>query len=590
MADLGSGISLLLPLIGTTQAALKKVDKGTGPLSFTRATTATRLNPDTNLIEAVASGDLREDGRQYLNRLLYSEDFSKANWVPYTEGSVSGLVPSPDGKMNAYKFSASAVNLRQGIYQGVGGITYGSNIILSYHLKKGNVRYIVLGSGAGPTWKVCTFDFDSGAVVHTSGATAVSVTPLTGGWFRVSITITTDSAGAWVAAWLTTTSTNSAPPSYSGSGDYFYLYGFQVHDGTTAKRYVKSGSSPAYAPKGVLIEGQRTNLLTYSEQFDNAAWSNIGGGSVSANVIASPDGSTTADGMVEAAATTYFGRFQAFSATSGEKYAYSCYVSAGSRSWAYLRDDITGDTVFFDLSTGTVGTTSARFTGAKITYIANGWWRIEAVWTADATATRRFAVGSASADNTPSYLGTAATIATYYWGAQLEQASFPSSYISTSSTAVTRNEDALTLVSSGNIDGTVGSLSVNFEVGMNSAGTLPQYYQSIVGGNNMFMYVQGTAYDVILLFDGATAATQSGSAMSVSNKAVTRWGGSSAGACVNGGAVGIGGFDGNMNVSGSIVFGGGYAGFGPNKLHLKHVIVFNRAILNSEMQTITAAA
>ena len=55
-------------------------------------------------------------------------------------------------------------------------------------------------------------------------------------------------------------------------------------------------------PKGLLIEEARTNLLTYSEQFDNAAWGKQGS-SVSQNVQTSPDGSVDADKLIEDATT-----------------------------------------------------------------------------------------------------------------------------------------------------------------------------------------------------------------------------------------------------------------------------------------------
>ena len=63
--------------------------------------------------------------------------------------------------------------------------------------------------------------------------------------------------------------------------------------------------SATHAHTGLILEEARTNLLTYSEQFDNAAWvkSNV---TVTANTATTaPDGSTNSvDKMVEAATTT----------------------------------------------------------------------------------------------------------------------------------------------------------------------------------------------------------------------------------------------------------------------------------------------
>ena len=52
--------------------------------------------------------------------------------------------------------------------------------------------------------------------------------------------------------------------------------------------------------KGLLIEELRTNLLKYSEQFDDANWGK-GRSSISANVTTAPDGTLTGDKLVETA-------------------------------------------------------------------------------------------------------------------------------------------------------------------------------------------------------------------------------------------------------------------------------------------------
>ena len=70
----------------------------------------------------------------------------------------------------------------------------------------------------------------------------------------------------------------------------------------------ETGFSPAYLfalaepgvwydPSDVANLAWRYNLLTYTEQFDNAAWTK-GSTTVSSNSIASPDGSNTADTIV----------------------------------------------------------------------------------------------------------------------------------------------------------------------------------------------------------------------------------------------------------------------------------------------------
>ena len=55
------------------------------------------------------------------------------------------------------------------------------------------------------------------------------------------------------------------------------------------------------ACKGLLIEEQRVNLLTYSDDFSNAAWTKTNA-TVTANAVAAPDGTTTADTLTASGA------------------------------------------------------------------------------------------------------------------------------------------------------------------------------------------------------------------------------------------------------------------------------------------------
>ena len=59
-----------------------------------------------------------------------------------------------------------------------------------------------------------------------------------------------------------------------------------------------------FEEEGLLIEESRTNLQPYSQEFDNAAWSKVGS-SITANSVAAPDGTMTADTLTgDGAAST----------------------------------------------------------------------------------------------------------------------------------------------------------------------------------------------------------------------------------------------------------------------------------------------
>lgn len=61
--------------------------------------------------------------------------------------------------------------------------------------------------------------------------------------------------------------------------------------------------SQAAALYGWRLEATKTNLVGYSEQFDNAAWTKARS-SITANLATAPDGTATADKLVEDTTTS----------------------------------------------------------------------------------------------------------------------------------------------------------------------------------------------------------------------------------------------------------------------------------------------
>jgi hypothetical protein len=82
----------------------------------------------------------------------------------------------------------------------------------------------------------------------------------------------------------------------------------------------------------ILLEPLRTNLLTYSEQFDNAAWSNPNT-TITANTAISPDGYQNAD-KAEALALAQL-ISQTPSLTAGQPFVFSVFAKAGN--WGIIR-------------------------------------------------------------------------------------------------------------------------------------------------------------------------------------------------------------------------------------------------------------
>jgi len=208
---------------------------------------------------------------------------------------------------------------------------------------------------------------------------------------------------------------------------------------------------------GLLVEEARTNLITYSEQFDNAAWTKELC-SITANATTAPDGTATADKYVEG--TSVYNLVSATTGSSATSTAYTAtvYVKAAERSACYIRLAFTGNANWvggkYDLINGVaqavVGSLST-YTNASVSIQAcsNGWWRISCTCTGSNMTPRWGAMDSYSTtlnagSGVPLYTGNG-TSGIFIWGAQLEAGTFPTSYIPTVASTVTRAADAASM-------------------------------------------------------------------------------------------------------------------------------------------------
>jgi len=193
------------------------------------------------------------------------------------------------------------------------------------------------------------------------------------------------------------------------------------------------------APLGLLIEEQRTNLLLYSAEFDNAGWTKTNS-TITANATTAPDGTVTGDKHVpNLAATLGTGAAQTRvqqspSATSGTSYTFTIYAKAGEFDRIEFGLIATPSvSAIFSLTSGTV----VSGTDASITPAGNGWYRC--ALTATAGATGALAVRWTAQSST--VLIGDGTSGIFVWGAQFEAGTFATSYVPTVASTVTRAAD-----------------------------------------------------------------------------------------------------------------------------------------------------
>ena len=183
---------------------------------------------------------------------------------------------------------------------------------------------------------------------------------------------------------------------------------------TTNATLIGSNGQLQYAPH---------NLLTYSEQLDNAAWSKVDA-TVSANVLAAPNGTLTADKIEETATTGFHIVRQSYTLSNNTQYAISAYLKLGERNIfeiATFIGGVGGVSAYFNLETGAitnVAGTNWTVDSTLLTFVGNGWCRCSITFTTGTGGSAFVDYRLATSAGTNNYAGTLGSGA-YMWGAQL---------------------------------------------------------------------------------------------------------------------------------------------------------------------------
>jgi hypothetical protein len=168
----------------------------------------------------------------------------------------------------------------------------------------------------------------------------------------------------------------------------------------------------------------RYNLLTYSEQLQNAAWTTFGTVSISADATTAPDGTTTADKFVAIGAGSIEHLIEQSTPPQAGVYTVSVYAKPSEYSWIILKPVHVGDSggtsqVSFNMATKTWDASGAnRITSYSYQELPNGWFRVVATFSITSACTSLRARYSVSATASPVYVADL-TSGAFLWGAQL---------------------------------------------------------------------------------------------------------------------------------------------------------------------------
>jgi hypothetical protein len=407
-----------------------KPTDGTGDLTFSRASGATR----------VASNGLIEKVRT--NVLTYSQTFSDASWQAGLATKTLGQT-DPNGGNTAVLIS-NTLEANGSIAKAV---TLTANVpnTISIYIKaasSGSVSLRIDDSTTGPEFLI-NYNTNWQRFSVTRTVNQANCTFIIGGYFSFTIgeniqlafaqAETGDIATDYIAT--TTAAVSVGPVSGLPRLDY---------TNSTCPR--------------LLLEPQRTNLVTYSEQFNNAYWGKEEI-SVTANNSTAPDNTISADKIIP---NTTASAHHLTEAVTGAAHSFSVFAKAGGYSTLNILYTVHNAYATFNLSAGTVTETNGTAT-AKIENYGNGWYRCT-VTTSSTTHTevRIYAInGTTFADRNTAGNGTNGI---QLWGAQLEVGAYATSYIPTLGASVTRVADALSKTGITSLIGqTEGTLFLDFE-------------------------------------------------------------------------------------------------------------------------------
>lgn len=415
-------------------------------ITYARASTATYYGTRTALAEQ--------------NLLLQSQTF-ETTWVVARVTLTANATTAPDGTATAELAVADVStsqthSLRQSVSASV--LTY----TLSVYVKASGLSWIRLGN-ASASVAFAYFNISTGTI-GTVGANANAfISDAGNGWYRCSINFTavagsnafdlnlaeTDNATLFVGdgtsgvfLWGAQLEQRSAPTAYQVTTTQPVSNYIPILE-TAASNVARFDHNPVtFESLGFLVEQLSTNLLLQSEDLD-ITWSETRA-TLSLNSVVAPNGTLTADVLIANTDNDTHFTTQTFTGTA-VSHTFSAYAKTNGLNHIALRL-FNGSTqvglAYYNLSTGATGTVTAGT--ASIQSVGNGWYRCSLTATLAASASCTADIFLANADNTNSFVGNAFSGVTL-WGFQIEALAFPTSYIPTVASQVTRAADAASM-------------------------------------------------------------------------------------------------------------------------------------------------
>ena len=489
-----------------------------GQLTFTRSNdTATR----------VASNGLIEKVRT--NLFTYSEQFDNAAWTKVDTTIVANAVVNPlNGAVTADKItdSSTATTAR---YFFQSPASSGTIYTSSGYFKKAEYNFVTLHAFG---LNGALFNLDTGVKVSQSGGVG-NITSVGDGWYRCTFSFTAGGSSVFFSQ------SPAGNISYAGTtGSGIYAFGCQLETGDIATDYIPTTTAAvsvgpvANVPRldylgsscpRLLLEPQRTNLVTFSEQFDNAGWTKSAA-TVTANAATSPEGYTNADSLIDNSSNISHVAFQNVSPSSTGIITGTIYIKNNNRQFAVVSICTgTGGSIRFsavvDLQNGVITQNntlnSPTNTSSSISNAGNGWYRVSVGLNCTTTAaSSNFIVIATSNTGTPttfaagtidpSYIGNGSSV--FLWGAQVEAGAYATSYIPTLAASVTRGADVCSKTGISSLIGqTEGTLFAEIDIDHIATGIILAIGDGTANNRFVIQFTDATTLFCTVRLAGANA-------------------------------------------------------------------------------------
>jgi len=452
------GVVPSLDLRFASQKNLNDYMTATPLVDHQRSMNGSNLSPGT----FVNSSGLIEKSKT--NLILYSE--LQVGWF-FRNTTSAPDQSSPDGLSSAVLIAETTSTTNHYLNRDDVSVTAGNTYCLSVYLKKGTgataPQWMTLftnvsGFGGGDAY-MASFDIQNG-VKGSAGVSIIDfdIIDAGGGWYRCWITATATATVSDSSIAVVFNNNQSAVlpvQTYTGqTTSNVFVFGAQVEEGSFPSTYIPTTTVPSAAPRfdhdpttgeslGLLIEESRENIQTNSE--DSTGYSTLEIASTVPSNISSPDGQLNANVLTPTATSSNHHLNLVNSNTTN--LTVSVYAKANTYRYLIMGgrgSNNASTSPVFDLQSGTVAEVGGSVWSASITPAGDNWYRCSITATLGTggvvvgvvdTATRHD--GQFLADGTSNL---------YVWGFQVEEsATFPTSYIPTAGTALTRNADVASI-------------------------------------------------------------------------------------------------------------------------------------------------